>query len=227
MHDPLLFNFWSIPLQAGLIDASRKGFCDHHAQQHACAQPIKNKILTPIYADVTLIRMPSVTLSLLQSCMCICSDSVLRAPNACTALKISHRVNVAMTVSYVPEANLAYQCSLDWQCLPSHIFQVQITWSSSCPCCSSGAVLLAAKLARMQVRSAAGLKTPDSGTCATTRCQHKLTGLSLQVKEQIVNSCPSVPGRLPSNTVLYLQYVGENQLYKVLATGCNNTTNVP
>ncbi len=46
---------------------------------------------------------------------------------------------------------------------------MHVTWSSNCPCCSSGALLLAAKLARMQVRSASGLKIPASGTCATTQ----------------------------------------------------------
>jgi len=51
------------------MGASRKVEHNNHAQQHACAQPIKNKNLTPTYADVTLILMPSVMLSLLQSCM--------------------------------------------------------------------------------------------------------------------------------------------------------------
>ncbi len=119
MHDPQLFKFWSIPLQAGLIGASRK-VVPKDAQQHACAQPIKNRNLTPTYADVTLILMPSVTLSLLQSCMCICSDSILRAPNACTAFTICHRVSVVLIVAFVPKANLAYQCGLEWQCLSSH-----------------------------------------------------------------------------------------------------------
>ena len=34
-------------------------------------------------ADVTSILMPSVTAELLQCCMCICSDSIRNASNAC------------------------------------------------------------------------------------------------------------------------------------------------
>ena len=121
MHDPQSVKFWSAPWLFGLIGAAlRKIAHESHAQQHAYAQPIKNRNLTPTYADVTLILMPSVMLSLLQSCMCICSDSILRAPNACTAFTTCHRVIVNLIVAYVLEANLAYQCSLERQCLSSH-----------------------------------------------------------------------------------------------------------
>lgn len=171
MRDPQAFKFRSVPWLFGLIGASRKVVHESHVQQHACAQSVKNRDLTPTYADVTLILMPSVMLSLLQSCMCICCDSILRAPNACTAFHNLSQSKCNLTVAYVPTANLAYQCRFEWQCSSSHKYTstTHVTWSSSCPCCSSGAVVLAAKLARMQLRSASGLKTPALGTCATTQ----------------------------------------------------------
>jgi hypothetical protein len=178
MHDPQSFKVWSAPLQAGLIGASRKVVHDTHAQQHACAQPINNRNLTPTYADVTLILMPSVTLSLLQSCMCICSDSILRAPNACTALKIGHRVTVVTIVAYVPNANLAYQFSLEWQCLISHKYILQA--------CTNACYLVKQLSLLLQWCSFAGSKisTYASAQCCwaentrlrylcNNRCQHR------------------------------------------------------